>query len=127
MNNNLKQIQKELEEARQKTERLEREERTIKIEKKLDLIKQSLADDETISKFLENSTIEDSKIIAEEIVMNFAKVCNNALPKLEEAKLKREKRNAKRKARLSEPSEESYETSNKEYSKCISDQSPYGG
>lgn len=109
MKRNLRDVKKELEQALRETERLEKEARTLKIQDKLGLITQALANNETVSVFLEENPKEDARIIAETIAENFETTLEQAEERLMDARLKREERKQRRLERQKEQESSSFE------------------
>ena len=99
MNTNLKEVQKELDARKREVKRLEREARTMKIQGKLDIFSNMLANDETASKFLAEHTNEEVKVVADTFVSNFEMMLESASEKLETVHKKKAKRQARKNTR----------------------------
>lgn len=99
MNTNLKEVQKELDARKREVERLEREARTMKIQGKLDIFSNMLANDETASKFLAEHTNEEIRVVADTVVSNFEMMLELASEKLGKVREKKAKRQARKNTR----------------------------
>lgn len=95
MKQNLADVRKQLAEKQKEVERLEREARSLKIQKKLELIVEVIANDETVSKFLEKHTNEEARVIAETFVLNFEDTLEKADEKFKDIRARKDKRRAR--------------------------------
>lgn len=96
MNSNLAEVKKQLEEHQKEVERLEREARTLKIQKKLELIMNLIAGDDAVSKFLEKHTVEETRVVAETFILNFEQTLEQAEEKFKEIRAKKDRRRARK-------------------------------
>ncbi|MDO5690813.1 MAG: hypothetical protein Q4G61_11240 [Tissierellia bacterium] len=96
MNSNLAEVKKQLEEHQKEVERLEREARTLKIQKKLELFMSLIAGDDAVSKFLEKHTVEETRVVAETFIMNFEQTLEQAEEKFKEIRAKKDRRRARK-------------------------------
>ena len=95
--NNLRAVQKQLEEATKKAKRLEREARLLRVQEKLKIIFDSLTDSDDLTVWLERNTKTDAKILATVYVKSFDKILEAAADALEREKARRDEVNARRK------------------------------
>lgn len=94
--NHLRQVQKQLEEATREKERLEKEARRLKVKDKLQLVFDALTDSDKLTVWLEQNTKTDAKVLATFYEKSFDHVLGMASEELEQARLKREETNARR-------------------------------
>lgn len=94
--NHLRQVQKQLEEATREKERLEKEARIIKVKDKLQVVFDVLTGSDKLALWLEQNTKTDVKILATFYEKSFDHVLEMASEELEQARLKREEANARR-------------------------------
>lgn len=96
MNSNLAEVKKQLEEHQKEVERLEREARTLKIQKKLELFMNLIAGDDAVSKFLEKHTVEETRVVAETFILNYEQTLEQAEEKFKEIRAKKDRRRARK-------------------------------
>ena len=96
MNSNLAEVKKQLEEHQKEVERLEREARTLKIQKKLELFMNLIAGDDAVSKFLEKHTVEETRVVAETFILNYEQTLEQAEEKFKEIRATKDRRRARK-------------------------------